>query len=1298
MTSRSRAPPPPPPPPPGGAGPGATAGSTEATAATTSTQRNSKKRNSIRFHDVPVEDVSSTIWIPDKLHVWIRAKIITQDDSLLNVQSVENGAFITVDTGFEDIHKVNPTVVSDMTSLIHIHEPGILHNLRERNAVFSAYTYMGTVMIAVNPLRRLPEADIADYDTSVKSQSTMHSAANGNKKEPEPHPYAMAELAFQQLSFSGTNQSLVVSGESGAGKTETAKILLKYLVRRCLGDQHSSSGDDQLDNRLLQSSPILESFGNAKTTRNNNSSRFGKFMKLLFAAPTAQSSRASSLQLNGAVIETYLLEKSRVVRVNENERNYHVFYQLLAGCKSASVRNHFANAQLKPATAFRMLNQSSCIEIGDVDDSAEFEKLWRSLVVVGIAENQVVDVMKALIGLLQLGNVTFSSVESSEGSVAGIQNPPDLTAAAQCLGLPEDALRKILLERSVFTRGELFTIALTPAAAAYARDACIKFLYEAVFDYLVGRINVSLSSSSSSKGNTKSVPVMADDANNRFIGVLDIFGFENFTVNTFDQLLINFANESLQNTFNSQIFDAEIKLYESENIQCVLSSKPENTECIDMFLNKSYGIFQLLDNTCRQPKPLDEKFCDELHKKLGTNRYFPNVHPKEKKFSFSVRHFAGKIKYTVAGGGTDPEEATSWIDKNNDSSPDGLSALCEHSSVEVVRRLGNPSSVGAGNHSEGPSKKAAERRPSLLMKPTIITSFSRSMSELNTLLNATACLFIRCIKPNLQMRADLFDNVYVVEQLRSLGILQTCEVLKVGLPTRISYQELRVALAGVISRLGQLTAGASESVVIACILQAYNIPNDIYKLGRTKVFFKAGQFSVIRDLLHSSETMSAAEKQEISNRITELLQASQAANDIVSRLNERLVHFEKSLKAVSDMVKQRLGNNAGSGSNSQLSDVNVLNDLKNKAQQATNKLNEMHDSETTLSSDVTNTRKLWTKQLAGVGSHGEAISDSKSKIEASFSSCDSQISTLSSHLADARSNSQKYGVMMTSLQQYFESMKNAIALQNELDSALGIFDQARARYLEATDGAMRCQLHYTEDRAEQCEEMISSLQFRMDGIDSLLASTPASTNGSKGGASCNVDVDKFNELVQTTNEKCSLASACVDNVESSLAEISRHMDDVARILKASSAAGSATSATSATSAVSGSSVAGGGDSTAASAADTATGDDAASKSTRRTSIKFTMKDLHAMRASGALAPPAKPAKPTSLASTTTNSSSSSAASSTSDGAAVKSASEEAATGVDDDANKDKDDSSIPLPEGWKECQDKVSGRLFYVNK
>jgi myosin heavy subunit len=546
--------------------------------------------------------------------------------------------------------------------------------------------------------------------------------------------------------------------------------------------------------------------------------------------------------------------------------------------------------------------------------------------------------------------------------------------------------------------------------------------------------------------------------------------------------------------------------------------------------------------------------------------------------------------------------------------------------------------------------------------------------------------------------SDRDDNVYVVEQLRSLGILQTCEVLKVGLPTRISYQELRVALAGVISRLGQLTAGASESVVIACILQAYNIPNDIYKLGRTKVFFKAGQFSVIRDLLHSSETMSAAEKQEISNRITELLQASQAANDIVSRLNERLVHFEKSLKAVSDMVKQRLGNNAGSGSNSQLSDVNVLNDLKNKAQQATNKLNEMHDSETALSSDVANTRKLWTKQLAGVGSHGEAISDNKSKIEAAFSSCDSQISDLSTHLADARSNSQKYGVMMTSLQQYFESMKNAIALQNELDSALGIFDQARARYLEATDGAMRCQLHYTEDRAEQCEEMISSLQFRMDGIDSLLASTPASTNGSKGGASCNVDVDKFNELVQTTNEKCSLASACVDNVESSLAEISRHMDDVARILKASSAAGSATSATSATSAVSGSSVAGGGDSTAASAADTATGDDAASKSTRRTSIKFTMKDLHAMRASGALAPPAKPAKPTSLASTTTNSSSSSAASSTSDGAAVKSASEEAATGVDDDANKDKDDSSIPLPEGWKECQDKVSGRLFYVNK
>jgi myosin heavy subunit len=1198
--------------------------------------RTSKKRNSIRFHDVPQEDLSSTIWIPDKLHVWIRARIIQQDENVLHVQSVENGALITVDTGFEEIHKINSGVVADMTALLHIHEPGILHNLKERNTIFCPYTYMGTVMIAVNPLRVLPEANLEDYNSRPSDRDSK-----SGRKDPAPHPYAMAELAFQQLSFSGTNQSLVISGESGAGKTETAKILLKYLVARCRDERPSmTAGSDDLDNRLLQSSPILESFGNAKTIRNNNSSRFGKFMKLLF---TGKPSRGATVQLTGAVIETYLLEKSRVINISDNERNYHVFYQLLAGCNSSLFRSKFAWFQPQTSMRYRMLNQSSCSEIPGVSDSSDFEKLWKSLTVVGMTESQVVEIMKVLVGLLHLGNVEFSEKESVEGTVANADNPHELAAASEYLGVPGQHLTRILTERTVWTRGEQFTIALSSSATAYARDACVKCIYEKVFEYLVQQINDSLAQNSVHHG------ASAGQNPQQFIGVLDIFGFENFSVNGFNQLLINFANESLQNTFNAQIFDAEIKLYESENIQCVLSSKPENSECVDMFLNRNYGIFQLLDNTCRQPKPLDEKYCDELHKKLGSNRYFINVHPKEKKYNFCVKHFAGRIKYTVAGGGYDAEDATSWVDNNNDSSPDGLVTLLEKSSIDSLRRL-NFADANPGHNVSTGSKKTAERRPSLLMKPTIITSFAKSMSELNSLLNATSCLFIRCIKPNMQMKADSFDNSYVVEQLRSLGILQTCEVLKVGLPTRIPYQELKAALAGVIAQVGELVAGASESVVIACILQAYSIPDDIYKLGRTKVFFKAGQFSVIRDLLQSVELLSASQRQEVSHKISELLQASHSANEIVETLSQRISYFENSLNATAETLTNVVARNGGQPC---YPSTDIINDLKADSQQSFLVSNLLTASVDDLRLIIETANKSWSRLLPSLGTTHET----RLKVQSLFAKCELKMASTSTDLQTLLATVHTCNQKLADLQVYIDYQKCISVVRSDLDVATDSLRQARFHYLEAADGASRCQLRYTEERADKCQEFMNNIQFRQDGIDNLLSSTLS-------GSFAAVDTEEVTQLVQFTNQQCAAVHNCVDEVKAMTVQISQLIENIC--------------------------VASSEDAVAASTVEsvpspTTSSEDAAAtagQSKRRTSVKYTAKDLASMRAAGTLAVPNKSPRPTSTSRDPT-----------SGPVEVQTPLPDGGVGEEVKAVE-----TVLLPEGWKECQDKVSGRLFYVNK
>lgn len=784
---------------------------------------NQRRRSTVEVQkalaSAPVE-IGSQIWIPDPERVWRIVEVVQFDEHgkdggmVLTVSGSKFGQETLDLRDIGDIYKVNPRVVDDMTGLYYIHEAGILENLYARSKAenLRPYTLMANVLIAVNPLVRVVEPKVQDY---IKTQMG----------ERPPHPYAIAEVAFQQMALRTPAhcQSIVISGESGAGKTETSKIVLRYLTSR----EHlavkttttknatiAPTSDQQqqlaleLDKRLWDTNPILEAFGNAKTLRNHNSSRFGKFMKLQF--------RPETNTLSGAFIETYLLEKFRVVAQIPGERNFHIFYFLLSGANDALA----ADLRLEPAQRFNYLNQSGCFTDANVDDELLFDEVVSALSTVGIAAGLQKELWKILAGLLHLGNIRLTDRETAEGDVGEVaaDGAQYLASCAALLGVDSTALQRVITEREISTRDETFTIRRSAKEGGYVRDAIAKSVYNLLFKWIVAKINTSLGHGGGE------LP---------FIGVLDIFGFESFEENDFEQLLINYANEALQATFNQQVFIAEQELFTQEGIDVGKIVWPDNRECIDLISLKPNGILPLLDQEAKTPKPTDEKWNAALHKMHGTHPHFLAPHEKDKKFVFIVKHFATRVPYTIGN----------FIDKNNDTIPKDLEDLIVSSSAQLVRDL-------FASKADGESLMGPTSSNSKLNKQSVSAKFCDQMKDLVDTLNATRCNFIRCIKPNPTMTAGIFDHGYVVDQLRCTGMLATCELLKVGLPTRVSYDEIcriykPVLPPSVIPMFNQY----NDRTFTEAVLWSFRVDPDAYRLGRTKVFFKTGKIALLDALL-----------------------------------------------------------------------------------------------------------------------------------------------------------------------------------------------------------------------------------------------------------------------------------------------------------------------------------------------------------------------------------------------------------------------------------------------------------------
>ncbi|XP_022732061.1 myosin-15-like isoform X8 [Durio zibethinus] len=725
------------------------------------------------------------VWVEDKNLAWVAAEITNFKGKQVQVQTASGKTVLALpeklfprDADEEEEHGG----VDDMTKLTYLNEPGVLYNLERRYALNDIYTYTGGILIAVNPFTKLPHL----YNVHMMEQ--YKGAPFG---ELSPHVFAVADVSYRAMMNEGRSQSILVSGESGAGKTETTKLIMQYLT---FVGGHAAGDDRSVEQQVLESNPLLEAFGNARTVRNDNSSRFGKFVEIQFDA---------NGRISGAAIRTYLLERSRVVQITDPERNYHCFYQLCASGKDAE------KYKLGHPSHCHYLNQSKTYELEGVSSAEEYMKTRRAMDIVGINHEDQEAIFRTLAAILHLGNIEFSPGREHDSSVIKDQKSTfHMQMAADLFRCDVDLLLATLSTRTIQTREGSIVKALDCNAAVASRDALAKTVYARLFDWyayvnaclLVDKINMSV----------------GQDLNSHIqIGVLDIYGFECFKHNSFEQFCINFANEKLQQHFNEHVFKMEQDEYRREEINWSYIEFIDNQDVLDLIEKKPIGIISLLDEACMFPKSTHETFATKLFQNF---RGHPRL--EKAKFSetdFTVSHYAGKVTY----------QTDSFLDKNRDY------VVVEHCNLLASSKC--PFVVGLF-----PSPPEESSRSSYKFS-SVATRFKQQLQALMETLNATEPHYIRCVKPNLLNRPHKFENLSILHQLRCGGVLEAVRISLAGYPTRRTYSEF-------VDRFGLLApefvdTSYDEKQLTEEILRKLNLEN--FQLGKRKVFLRAGQIGVL---------------------------------------------------------------------------------------------------------------------------------------------------------------------------------------------------------------------------------------------------------------------------------------------------------------------------------------------------------------------------------------------------------------------------------------------------------------------
>uniref|UniRef100_A0A669DR30 Myosin, heavy chain 11b, smooth muscle n=1 Tax=Oreochromis niloticus TaxID=8128 RepID=A0A669DR30_ORENI len=743
------------------------------------------------------------VWVPSEREGFEPASIKEEKGDQVLVE-LSNGQKVTVSK--DDIQKMNPpkfSKVEDMAALTFLNEASVLHNLRERYFSSLIYTYSGLFCVVVNPYKMLP----------IYSEKIIEMYKGKKRHEVPPHIYSITDNAYRNMMQDREDQSILCTGESGAGKTENTKKVIQYLA--LIASSHKGKNPinpGELEKQLLQANPILEAFGNAKTIKNDNSSRFGKFIKLNFDVTG---------YIVGANIDTYLLEKSRCIRQAHTERAFHIFYYMVAGAKD-KMREELL---LEDFSSYRFLIEGH-VEIPGQEDNEMFDETLEAMDIMGFTEEERLGMLKVVSSVLQLGNIKFEKERNSEQATM-----PDNTAAQKVCHLQginvTDFTRAILTPRIKVGR-EVVQKAQTKQQADFAIEALAKAMYERLFRWILARVNKTLDKSKRQASS--------------FLGILDIAGFEIFEDNSFEQLCINYTNERLQQLFNHTMFILEQEEYKREGIEWnFIDFGLDLQPCIELIErpNNPPGILALLDEECWFPKATDISFVDKLLNTHTGHVKFSKPKQHKDKLMFTVLHYAGKVDYNAAN----------WLTKNMDPLNDNVTALLNNSSSAFIQDLWKDVDRVVGletmtkmSESSVPSSTKSKKG----MFRTVGQLYKESLGKLMTTLHNTQPNFVRCIIPNHEKRAGKMDSNLVLEQLRCNGVLEGIRICRQGFPNRIVFQEFR-------QRYEILAATAIPKGFMdgkqACNLMVKHLDLDpnLYRIGQSKMFFRTGVLAQLEE-------------------------------------------------------------------------------------------------------------------------------------------------------------------------------------------------------------------------------------------------------------------------------------------------------------------------------------------------------------------------------------------------------------------------------------------------------------------
>uniref|UniRef100_A0A3B5PU45 Myosin IB n=1 Tax=Xiphophorus maculatus TaxID=8083 RepID=A0A3B5PU45_XIPMA len=672
--------------------------------------------------------------------------------------------------------------VGDMVLLEPLTEDSFLENLKKRFDHNEIYTYIGSVVISLNPYRSLP----------IYTPDKVEEYRNRNFYELSPHIYALADEAYRSLRDQDKDQCILITGESGAGKTEASKLVMSYVAAVCGKGQEVNKVKEQ----LLQSNPVLEAFGNAKTVRNDNSSRFGKYMDIEF------DFKGDPL---GGVISNYLLEKSRVVKQPRGERNFHIFYQLLSGASDDTLK------KLKLERDFSKYNYLSLdsATVSGLDDAANFRTVRNAMQIVGFMEDEMQSVLELVAAVLKLGNIEFKPESRCNGmDESRIKDKNDLKEMCELLGIEQSVLERAFSYRTVEAKMEKVSTTLNVAQAYYARDALAKNLYSRLFSWLVTRINESIKAQAKTR--------------HKVMGVLDIYGFEIFEDNSFEQFIINYCNEKLQQIFIELTLREEQEEYIREGIEWTNIEYFNNAVICDLIENNQNGILAMLDEECLRPGTVtDETFLDKLNTICADHQHFESRLSKNSKFlndhslphnCFRIQHYAGKVLYRVEG----------FVDKNNDLLYRDLSQAMYKANHSLIKQL----------FPEGNPVKVNLKRP-----PTAGFQFKASVGTLMSNLQTKNPNYIRCIKPNDKKASHIFNESLVCHQARYLGLMENVRVRRAGYAFRQAYEPCLERYKMLCKNTWPHWKGPARQGV-EVLMTNLQVPAEEYSYGRSKIFIR----------------------------------------------------------------------------------------------------------------------------------------------------------------------------------------------------------------------------------------------------------------------------------------------------------------------------------------------------------------------------------------------------------------------------------------------------------------------------